>query len=261
METINTEGIICIFDGDFIYKVAIVSYYADESGYYRYTFTPNYSVIDMMPRILFKGIPGLDLEQRKESYVRENIVPCFISERSPSPNRDDLYELLSEVGMNSLNRLEWLKRTDTHYSGDKMIVRDVNTVGGYRNTIIVDSMYDLVKRSDSICKELLKIVCAGDNLECMEISINDNNRKDYYRLLSAMYKKNMENRKIAQREGIRLATEKDVYKGRKEIPLDNIHLDLVLDDYVNHRKTSNQAAEELGISESTFFRRLRNAKK
>lgn len=57
--------------------------------------------------------------------MRENVVPVFISERTPGENREDLWELLEECGVQYLNRLEWLIRTETRYSGDGMYVQAI----------------------------------------------------------------------------------------------------------------------------------------
>lgn len=79
-------------------------------------------MIDLLAPQYFQGILGLDLSLKKKSYLRENIVPVFISERTPGENREDLWELLKACDMNYLNRLEWLVRTKTRYSGDEMYV-------------------------------------------------------------------------------------------------------------------------------------------
>ena len=65
----------------------------------------------------------MDLDLKKELYIRENITPVFISERAPGKNREDLWELLKQCDMQYLNQLEWLIRTDTRYSGDKLFVQ------------------------------------------------------------------------------------------------------------------------------------------
>src|SRR5574344_2111045 len=119
-----TQGVICLKDNhNFIYKIARIDYTEYENEEYSYSFTPFYNVIDMLPSSIFQGIPGLDLSVRKSVYERKNITPTFISERTPSENRENLYELLEECGMDYLNRLEWLIRTKRNYSGDKFFVK------------------------------------------------------------------------------------------------------------------------------------------
>ena len=123
MKEAVTSGVICL-DGeyDFTYYIADIKYTEREDESFCYEITPNYSVIDLLTTEYFQGIPGLDLGLKKKSYIRENVVPVFISERTPGENREDLWELLKECDMQYLNRLEWLIRTKTRYSGDGMYV-------------------------------------------------------------------------------------------------------------------------------------------
>jgi hypothetical protein len=117
MNQIVTTGMICLDDPlGFTYRISAVEYTLREDESYTYVFTPNYYVIDLLDSDLFQGIPGLDIDRRKTRYVRENITPVFISERTPAENREDLWELLANVKMEYLNRLEWLIRTNTRYS-------------------------------------------------------------------------------------------------------------------------------------------------
>ena len=67
-------------------------------------------MIDLLDYDLFDGIPGLDLSLKKEKYTRKNIIPVFISERSPGKNRENLYELLHDCNMNYYNDLYTLLR-------------------------------------------------------------------------------------------------------------------------------------------------------
>lgn len=123
MREIVTRGDICLNDDYKItYKVAEIIYTEREDESFLYEIRPNYSVINLLDTKDFQGIPGLDLELKKNSYVRENVIPVFISERAPARNRENLWELLKECDMQYLNQLEWLIRTNTRYSGDKLFV-------------------------------------------------------------------------------------------------------------------------------------------
>ena len=70
----------------------------------------------------FQGIPGLDMSMRLERYYRVNMMPYFISERTPSEKREDLWELLEEVGLDYYDRFEWLLRTNMRCGTDNLIV-------------------------------------------------------------------------------------------------------------------------------------------
>ena len=157
--------------------------------------------------------------------------------------------------MKSLNRLEWLIKTDTRYSGDRLYVQEKSDIDNNSN-INVDSMFNLVKRSDSINRALLDIICYGNYLKCKEIIIDDNNRKYYYDLLMPIYIREYTLRKYQIMNGIKDAKEKDIYKGRKKIVLDPLLFRKVGQEYLNGNISLEAALNKLKISRSTFFRRL-----
>ncbi len=259
MKKINTTALICIKDNyGILYKISKIEYNEYENGEFEYIFTPFYNVIDLIPDSIFQGIPGLDLSLRKEQYFRKNIIPVFISERTPSENREDVRILLEENNMESLNRLEWLIRTKTKYSGDNLQVIE------YKNNEIIkykkNSIYDLVKRSDNIVKELLSIICAGDYFYSDDIIIDDSTRSLYYRLLIQIYSKEYDLRKKAQKIGIENAKKNGTYKGRKKKKIDTLLLEKTLNDYKDKKISLEFAIKQLEISKATFFRRLKEEK-
>ncbi len=256
MREIVTNGVICMEDEyDFTYHVAGIQYTQREDDSFCYEITPNYSVISLLSDTLFQGIPGLDLSLRKSSYVRENIVPIFISERTPGENREDLWELLESCNMQYLNRLEWLIRTDTRYSGDNFYV----SVPTERNVKIA-TIDELGTRSATISRNALEIICAGGQIITQDFVIDNSNRKAYYELFMAMYKtekKYMDNRR---RSGIKKSTQQGKYKGRTPIKLDLLKLNEIFYQYETGSLCARKASEMLGISVSTFFRRYRKYK-
>ena len=256
MEKLTAAGIICFKDDcGILYKVSKIEYDEYENGDYEYRFEPFYNVIDFLPSSIFQGIPGLDLTLKKECYSRSNMVPVFISERTPSENREDVRELLDENGMQSLNRLEWLMKTKTKYSGDNLFV--IPFVGNEVTVYRKRSMYELVKRSDKINRVLLAIICAGDYLYSDDITIDDDTRGDYYRLLMPIYMREYETKKRAQKKGIERAKARDVYKGRKKIKTDPLLFEKVSSDFHNKKITADKAAAALNLSKATFYRRLK----
>ena len=256
MRSKTTSGLICLKDDyNFTYKIAQIDFTEWEDGYFKYVFYPFYSVIDMLPPNLFQGIPGLDLSLRREFYERINTVPVFISERTPSENREDLWSLLDENGMGYLNRLEWLIRTNRHYSGERFFVKPIDDIDV--DIIKTHSMYDLVDRSDQMVKKLLQIICYGDYLECKEIIINDETRLDYYKFLMALYIKDYDTKRKARLDGIKRAVDSKVYRGRAEIKTDPLLFDRIATMYRNNEISVEEATRKLGMSRTTFYRRLR----
>ena len=259
MRKLTTMGFICLEDDyKFIYKIAKIEYEEWEDGAFNYIFRPFYNVIDMLPDHLFQGIPGLDLSLKRAVYERKNIVPTFIAERTPSEHREDLWALMEESGMRALNRLEWLIKTNKRYSGDRFFVMpfDGKDADSYKER----SMYDLVRRSDSLNKKLLEIICFGDYLYADDIIIDDKSRLYYYRLLMPMYIREFERKKRLRMLGIEKAKEQNVYKGRGQIKIDPLLFDRVANDYLNGKISADQASLILKISRATFFRRLRERK-
>ena len=254
---LRTIGNICLRDKYNIkYVISKIEYIEKENGDYKYLFYPNYSVIDMLNCDIFQGIPGIDLDKRKNCYERTNMTPVFISERSPGKNRVDLHELLEQVNMTSLNRLEWLIRTNTQYFGDNMYVEAFEE----RKIINIDSMFDLSRRTEVLIFRLLEIICSGNDLKSGEVIINDSNRKYYYDLLLPMFMNLYQIRKSLQREGIEKAKANNIYKGRTRKNVNPLAFNEVVTKYNNKEITAEEATNELNISKSTFYRRLKEKK-
>lgn len=253
MREISTRGDICLTDDyNLTYKVAEIIYTEREDGNFVYVIRPNYSVMDLIEPNIFQGIPGLDLDLKKESYIRENIVPVFISERTPGENREDLQKLLADCNMKYLNRLEWLIETDTRYSGDRLFVQRTED-----KSIKIDSFNLIGNRSAIICRKLLEVICYGNNVTSPQLVINDKNRIQYYELLMSLYTTERKYLDSRRKEGISISAKKGNYKGRERIRLDKLETQEVFLDYMAKKKTSSEAARQLGISKSTFLRRFR----
>ena len=256
MREITTHGDICLKDEyEFVYKVADIVYTEREDESFAYEIRPNYSVIDLLKTEDFQGIPGLDLDLKKEVYIRENVIPVFISERAPGKNREDLWTLLKKYNMQYLNQLEWLIRTDTRYSGDKLYVQRPED-----KSIKVKSINSLGKRSAVICRKILEIICYGSSVTSPVVNIDDTNRKEYFELLMSLYKTERKYLDARRSEGISSSAKKGNYKGRKRIKIDKLASQEVFLDYEAKRINSNEAAKKLEISKSTFLRRYREFK-
>lgn len=256
MREIVTRGDICLNDDyNFTYKVAEIIYTEREDESFVYEIRPNYSVISLLDSRDFQGIPGLDMELKRESYVRENVIPVFISERAPAKNREDLWKLLEECDMQFLNQLEWLIRTDTRYSGDKLYVqRPVD------KTIEIESLNLLGNRSAVICRKILESICYGNDVISPNVVINDENRKQYFELVMSLYSTERSFLDSRRSNGIKQSAKKGNYKGRTRIKIDRLSAQEIFLDYQNRKITSTEASRLLDISKSTFLRRYREFK-
>ena len=84
------------------------------------------------------------MDLRLKDYYRVNYIPTFISERTPSESREDLWELLDSVGLDYYDRFEWLLRTNMRAANDNLIVerrRMEETVKQYTSGIISSLQY------------------------------------------------------------------------------------------------------------------------
>ena len=253
MREIVTHGDICINDEfNLTYKVAEITYTEREDESFEYEIKPNYSVISLLDSKDFQGIPGLDMDLKKEVYVRKNVIPVFISERSPAKNREDLWTLLKECDMQYLNQLEWLIRTNTRYSGDKLFVQRPED-----KTIEMETINLLGNRSAVICRKLLEVICYGDEVISSTLTVNDKNRKQYYDLLMALYSTERKFLDSRRKQGIKQSAKKGNYKGRAKIRIDKLAAQEIFLDYQNKKINSTEAARLLEISKSTFLRRYR----
>ena len=257
MKEVVTNGIICLDDElGFTYYIGKIEYTEREDESFFYKISPNYSVIDLLSEQDFQGIPGLDLDLRKESYIRENIVPVFISERTPGENREDLWVLLESHNMQYLNRLEWLVRTELRYSGDGLYVDRPEI-----KNVEVSSIDELGNRSSIICRKVLETICSGGEVRTNDFVINDSNRKSYYELFMSLYKTERKYLDERRREGIKKSSKQGNYKGRTRIRIDRMELQEFFYLYETDKITAKEASERLRISVSTFFRRYREYKK
>lgn len=257
MKEVVTCGTICLDDEyDFTYNIAKIRYIEYENESYRYEITPNYSVINLLTEKIFQGIPGLDLSLKKETYVRENMIPVFISERTPGENREDLWSLLEECDMQYLNRLEWLIRTGTRYSGDGLYVCKAE-----KKNVKVSSIEELGNRSSIISRKVLEVICSGGNITTKAFMIDDGNRESYYELFMAMYRTERKYLDDRRRAGIQKSSKQGNYTGRTRIKIDKMELNDVFNAYEAGKFNGREAAKMLQISASTFFRRYREYKK
>jgi len=258
MNQITTTAIICLDDDlGFSYRVSKIEYVLREDESFSYTFTPNYSVIDLLTTDLFQGIPGLNIDLRKPQYVRENTIPVFISERTPGENREDLWKLLEDCGMDYLNRLEWLIRTNTRYSGDRLYAERW-TVNDEKHCVDYAEIEQEEPRSAAAIQRLLCAICADDDIKAANFLIGDSNRKAFYSLLISLYQKEKSYVDKQRAAGIRKSAAKGNYRGRTPVQLDDTKLIEIITEYKSGKLTAEEAAAALGVSRSTFFRKLKD---
>lgn len=247
MKSIITKGIICIKDDlNIEYNVCYLEHIQNEDNTFKYVFKPNYSVISLLDSNIFQGIPGINIDLKKEEYVRENIMPVFISERVPSEKREDYYELLQEVNMDYMNPIEYLIRTKKRYSGDKLYVIPYEN----KENIILEKI-EGKNNISGIIKIILDNIASGNKIILNGSLIEGN---EAFKILIHLYKKSLSSAKENQKAGIEEAKKNGKYNGRKPIIVEEIKFKSMLEKVNNKEISSKEAAKNLGISIDKYYR-------
>lgn len=247
MKSSLTKGMICLKDGlNIEYRVCALEYLLSEDGSFEYRFYPNYEVIDLLDVRTFQGIPGLDLDLRKEVYVRENIVPVFVSERVPSKKREDFHELLQKEGMTYMDPIEYLIKSKERYSGDRFYLIPYQAP----KTVDVDKIKGKAN-AFGLTKMILAHLASNNRVCLRESEIND---PKVFKTLHYLYWMQCKNLKDKQAQGIKAAQEEGHYAGRKKKKVDILVFLDFLDRVKRKELTNKQAAQQLGISIDKFYR-------
>lgn len=256
MKTTITRGSICV-KGPYglVYRVCDIFYHLNDDDAFRYVFKPNYAVISLTEADFFQGIPGLNLELKKEEYVRENVVPVFISERVPGPNREDLQELLAKAGMAFMDPIEYLIRTDEQYFGDSLFVLPYRPKQTF--PLIEGGSH---KTNASLIKEALTHLCYGDDLSASGHLVDDASRLAFHDVFLSLYSRAYEGSRRKRNEGIEKAKQQGRYKGRKPVQVDRQLFLEVLPRVESKEISSKEGAKALGISIDKFYRLRRRFK-
>lgn len=243
------EGSIVLEDDGIIYYVSDISYAIWEDDSFEFVFTPNYFVIDLLPTNIFQGIPGLNLDERKEKYVRKNIMPTFISERVPQKNREDFFEVLKEAGLDYYNPIEYLLKTKKQYSGDPLKLKEKNS-----KLLVNISELALKNNTFGLTKIILDNLAKGNDVFYEGTIIDNTNRKAFFNVLYALYAKTLKAREASRNAGIKRAKLSNKYKGRKPVQVDMVLFNESLNDISNGLITVSEACRRLNISVDKFYR-------
>ena len=257
MKTYYSRGLIVVKDKfNITHLLSKIEYFCNEDETFKYVFTPSYSTISLLKSDIFQGLPGLNLDIKKEKYERINRVPVFISERVPNKNREDYYELLKEVNMEYMDPIEYLIRVKGQYFGDSYFVIAYKDKG----KIDLDNLTGKYTNTD-LTKIILDNIAIGNDIIFNDTLINDDNRKLIYDILIKLYKRSVTYKKEKQLEGISLAKINGKYKGRKRIEIDVINFLNYLNKINNKEITVKEACKNLGITIDKFYREKKRINK
>lgn len=248
MNNFTDTGLIILKDEVNIeYAICRLDYTLCPDSSFKYVFTPYYDVIDLLNSNVFQGIPGLDLSLRKKEYIRENIIPVFISERVPSENREDYYDLLAEAGLKFMDPIRYLINTKYQYSGDNFYMSEFKE----RKSVTLEDELGKCNTLGTI-KKILNGISHGDQIFLKNRSLL--NDKKVFETLKFIYSKSFKKMKSDLQKGIELAKSKNKYKGRKPLSVDKLFFLEQSEAVSKGTITLDQALKSLNISKATYYR-------
>ncbi|MDY5986184.1 recombinase family protein [Sporofaciens sp. SGI.106] len=254
-------------------SVAQIDYQEFDEENFQYVISPYWEIIDGLPASVFQGIPGIDMDLRLERYYRVNYIPTFIAERTPSENREDLWDILDAVGLDYYDRFEWLLRTTMCSANDNLIVErrrasqvvEEFTSGmlstlQYGDRIIVDSLEAIADTTAGFTDGIFTVITNGVDIinQSGQILVDTMTR-------AAMVPVVVTQRIITRREhasnrrmGIEHAKKEGKYTGRKPIVVDEMVLRQANQELKEGLITVEEAMRRTKISsKSTFYRKIR----
>ena len=255
-------------------SVAQIDYQEFDEENFQYVISPYWEIVDGLPASVFQGIPGIDMDLRLKDYYRVNYIPTFITERTPSENREDLWELLESVDLDYYDRFEWLLRTKMRAANDNLIVErrrtnetvvhfisDIIANLQYGDKVIVESMESIADTTAGLTDGMFNIVTSGIDVvtESGQVLVDATTRAAMIPYMVAQRIMSRRERISHQQAGIEQAKKDGKYAGRKPTPVDENVLRQVAKELDEGIITVEEAMKRTKInSRSTFYRKLRN---
>ncbi len=254
-------------------SVAQIDYQEFDEENFQYVISPYWEIIDGLPASVFQGIPGIDMDLRLEKYYRVNYIPTFIAERTPSENREDLWEILESVDLDYYDRFEWLLRTTMRAANDNLIVErkrvsqvvEEFTSGmlsalQYGDKIIVDSMEAIGDTTAGFADGIFTIVTNGVDIisQSGQVLVDTMTRAAMVPIVVTQRMITRREHVANRRDGIEQAKRNGKYTGRKPIEVDEKVLHQVNQELKGGLITVEEAMRRTKIgSKSTFYRKIR----
>ena len=268
-------GIIMVYDRyNRRYSVGEVIYEIYDEQNFQYIIIPYWQYIDQLPSGLFQGIPGINMDVRRDCYYRVNMTPTFISMRTPSESRENVRELMASVGLDYYDRFEWLLRTEARCGDDNLMVvrkpENRRIIGLAQITesrsmhpgdvVEIDSLSDFQSTNSRLVEDLYRFLQCGAQIYIRKERrfLEAEERRIMLYLLREMLVAMDRNSRNRREEGIEEAKMNGRYTGRKPIKVDEQLLRRIAYDFEQGRISEQKAMQILGInSRSTFYRKLK----
>ncbi len=254
-------------------SVAQIDYQEFDEENFQYVISPYWEIVDGLPASVFQGIPGIDMDLRLKDYYRVNYIPTFISERTPSESREDLWELLESVGLDYYDRFEWLLRTSMRAANDNLIVERrrmektvkqfaSGVISGlqYGDKVIVESLETIADTTAGLADGMFSIVAGGVDVitQSGQVLVNAMTRAAMVPYMITQRIISRRERAANRQEGIEQAKKNGKYTGRKPIEVDENALRQVAKELDEGLITVEEAMKRVKInSRSTFYRKIK----
>lgn len=275
--TYTNSGIIKAVtkSGDKI-SIAQIDYQEFDEENFQYVISPYWEIIDGLPARVFQGIPGINMDLRLKNYYRVNYIPTFIAERTPSENREDLWEILNCVGLDYYDRFEWLIRTDMRAANDNLIVQRRRTKNKitefspsiiselqYGDKLIANSLEQFADTAAGFSDIMFKILTNGIDVITPDgkALIDKTSRAEMLPFIITQRTLSLKEQEKKQQQGIEKAKRNGKYTGRKPIETDEHTLRQVASELEMGLLSVEEAMQRVKLkSKSTFYRRLKTLK-
>ena len=254
-------------------SVAQIDYQEFDEENFQYVISPFWESVDGLPASVFQGIPGIDMELRLERYYRVNYIPTFIAERTPSENREDLWDILESVGLDYYDRFEWLLRTTMRSANDNLIVERRRTLPvteqftsgvlsalQYGDKVIVDSMEAISDTTAGFSDAIFIAITSGVDIinQSGQILVDAMTRAAMISVVVTQRIITRREHASSRRDGIEQAKKNGKYTGRKPIEVDEKILRQAVMEIDKGIITVEEAMRRTKIgSKSTFYRKVR----
>ena len=254
-------------------SVAQIDYQEFDEENFQYVISPYWEIVDGLPASVFQGIPGIDMELRLERYYRVNYIPTFIAERTPSENREDLWDILESVGLDYYDRFEWLLRTTMRSANDNLIVERRRTLPvteqftsgvlsalQYGDKVIVDSMEAISDTTAGFSDAIFIAITSGVDIinQSGQILVDAMTRAAMISVVVTQRIITRREHASSRRDGIEQAKKNGKYTGRKPIEVDEKILRQAVMEIDKGIITVEEAMRRKKIgSKSTFYRKVR----
>lgn len=257
-------------------SVAQIDYQEFDEENFQYVISPYWEIVDGLPASVFQGIPGIDMDLRLKDYYRVNYIPTFISERTPSESREDLWELLDSVGLDYYDRFEWLLRTNMRAANDNLIVERrrmektvkqfaSGVISGlqYGDKVIVESLETIADTTAGLADGMFSIVAGGVDVitQSGQVLVDAMTRAAMVPYMITQRIISRRERAVNRQEGIEQAKKNGKYTGRKPIEVDENTLRQVAKELDEGLIAVEEAMKRVKInSRSTFYRKMKTLK-